>query len=158
MLSTFLTFIAMSAPAHAVAYATSPGSNCAAVYGGWSNQYNGGGRANNSSSTSTLILDCPMSHDWSYTNIDGAVYVIDQHFSSNISCTFVNIYGSTSSASFYGGSSTVSSSGSNATPQALSFSAVSAGSLNTYNLRYCSLPATYSGYKSGVASYYVYEY
>ena len=110
----------------------------------------------NPSTSSWLYLDLPAIHDTIGGNINKSwVRVIDQHYSSNISCQLCSVF--RSGCSWYGWvSPTRYSSGSGCNEQVLSPGGVGANSRSHYYFS-CKIPPRYNNNTSYIISYYVSE-
>ena len=110
----------------------------------------------NPSSTKSLRLDLPVIHDSIHHSIAGGnVKVIDRHYNQNIRVSLNSVY--RNGCSFWGwwGANKYSS-GTNCSAQTLSVPALGSNSQAHYYYS-VSIPATYSGNRSGIVSYYVSE-
>lgn len=152
-LSTLVSLSVVASTAHATTDSkTYPGAMCM-EQNLTSITLDSSGRAMNTDSA-TMTWVCPIVREWMSGYIYSAtVYVLDQHYSDNVSCT---LYSRTT-----GGSKTdyvsASSSGSSSAATSLSYSTVAASTNGYYHLL-CTVPGTYSGNTSGVVSYLIKEY
>ena len=129
-----------------------PGANCIDGYNtGDLRSY--GGRIYNNSSTSARTFECPGVKDSMGSNQihDATVYVIDQNYNSNVGCSLWTQNSTTTGA--WGFYTSRSSSGTNPTPQALSFPAQPIYSNHGYSVIRCTLPPRYSGQVSRLVCY-----
>lgn len=111
------------------------------------------GMAGNSSSASTLLVDCAVARD-NTSSSSIRMYLIDQHYSSNISCYASSIQVGTAWSGWW--TAVYSTSGTNSTAQSVSLGSISGNSSSWLHLT-CSVPPTYSGSASGIQAYYVNE-
>lgn len=137
---------------HAADGKTFPATFCQAESVAVSMDYRGSGKARNPSN-STMRVVCPVVRDSMNGNVRKAnVYVIDRHYSRNVSCTLNSINKSATTGWFQ----TKSTNGSSNNIANLSFGARSAHSFGIYFFR-CSVPGKYQGQRSEIASYYMEE-
>jgi hypothetical protein len=121
------------------------------------------GSIRNTSSTSTLSLDCPAVHDPGPNDVatiqSGWVRVTDQHFSQDICCTLTVVDHSGSGFdSWWGGPKC--SVGSSPNVQHLDFGAVwfnPSDSLFSHYYYSCHIPPTYNGQLSYIHTYSIDE-
>lgn len=99
--------------------------------------------------TVSANVACPLVGDNTAVGINsGTVWVVDQHFTDNVSCTLSVKNSDGSSVAF----SSDSTSGTNPAAQALTFGSLVGVATGHYTL-YCTLPAVYSGQSSAIVSY-----
>lgn len=145
----FLFGLALLSPSQVLADddRTLPGANCHELYYASTYADSSGRRWNTSSSAKYWI--CPIQRERTWDRVNYAyMYVYDQHYSSNISCTLYMRYETGSSYDY----SSASTSGSDTATKTLTFGEVSSESYG-YQYFYCSIPASYSGSYSGIVSY-----
>jgi hypothetical protein len=110
----------------------------------------------NLSKTTWLYLDCPVIHDSIFYGIYiGSVRAINQHPSSNVTCSLNSVY-RTGSAYAVSWSGEVSSAGNSTDTQLLSFGSVPSSTLSHYYYS-CRIPPTSSSGISYIISYTVWE-
>lgn len=113
-----------------------------------------GSKLQNISTVSAHTVACPVVRETSaLSGLDTAtVWVVDQNFTSDITCTVTSRSNSGGSVAF----SSDSSSGTNAAVQALSIGSLSVAVLGHYTM-YCTVPAEFSGQRSSIVSYLIDE-
>ena len=129
-----------------------PGANCIDGYNtGDLRAY--GGRIYNNSSSRTRTFECPGVKDSMGSNRinDATVYVIDQNFNSNVNCSLWTQSSTTTGA--WGFYTSRSSSGTNPTPQALTYPSQPIYTNHGYSVFRCAVPPRYSGQVSRIVSY-----
>lgn len=115
--------------------------------------YYANGWAKNTSSVSTLTVDCAIARD----NGFGAaitMYLIDRHYTNDVSCYASSIVIGTEWSGWW--TAVYSTSGSSTTPQAVNLGTIPGNSVSWLHLT-CTVPPTYSGNASGIQSYIVTE-
>lgn len=145
-----LALVAVAGPAWAV-QSQQPGAACVRDTGG-TFDVDSYGHAENTSSSSTLYLVCPIpTNDPSSASIPSSsdIWVTDLHYTSDVCCSQrrMNPIGGLSA------SSSVCSTGSSSSYQALNTTPPSANGTWDVRFEYCSVPASYSGNVSEVRSY-----
>ena len=148
LIAAALTLAAFSSST-AFAVDAYPGAMCQQISGG-TRAIDTDGHVENTSSSATLNLLCPI--------VDGAVtsppastdlFVTDLHFSSNITCdSRVKNVGPSVVAS-----AAVSSAGTSSSYQTITLTSPAMAYSFTHRFYHCSVPATYSGFKSEIRTY-----
>ena len=113
-----------------------------------------GSKIQNTSTVSAYTVACPVVGDTSaLSGLDsGTVWIVDQNFNDDVTCTVTVRNVSGGSVAF----SSDSSSGTNAAVQALSIGSLPFVLLGHYTM-YCTVPAEYSGQRSSIVSYSIEE-
>jgi hypothetical protein len=105
------------------------------------------------SGTAAATVACPVIRDNLNVGFDaGTVWVVDQHFTENVSCTLA-------AKAFDGGSvafTSDSTSGTNPAAQALNLGSLAAVTDGHYTM-YCTVPPVFSGQSSSIVSYLMIE-
>lgn len=148
LIAAALTLAAFSSSA-AFASDAYPGAMCQQISGG-TRAIDTDGHVENTSSSSTLVLLCPIV-DSAVTSPPSAtdLFVTDLHYSSNITCdSRVKNVGPSVVAS-----AAASTTGTSSSYQTISLTPPAMGYTFTHRFNYCTVPATYSGNKSEVRTY-----
>lgn len=114
------------------------------------------GWAYNSSTSTTLTVDCPTVRDLSSSAVL-AVFAIDRHFYDNVSCYGSSLVIGSNTPPWLGWwTATASSSGTNSNMQELNLGSISGSSTSLLFIT-CDIPPQYYSSKSGIFGYNVYE-
>jgi hypothetical protein len=151
--SLILAIIAASAltSTSALADNTYAGNNCLTHE---EDMTRSGSKLQNISTTTAHTVACPVVRDTSaLLGLDSAtIWVVDQNFTSDVTCTVTSRNNSGSSVAF----SSDSSSGTNAAVQSLTIGSLAVAVLGHYTM-YCTVPAEFSGQRSSIVSYLIDE-